>query len=231
VARGDDGALLQWQKMPTGDHLLCAACTPKFRSRNYCPLCFKLWEAHAEKGSTVTAAASRSGTAIAAAAVSVEASPAGARKEGGDGDGVAAAVATTDPAIEAEAEEAAGSQDAIKCDVCRFWVHAACDGITSMQYRQLTEGVHPTLGSGYLCPVCRRAHLAKVVKELVSHDEHLIFAQPVTVEMAPTYFDIIKAPMDLATMSTKVARGDYKSLQARGALAVSTPAMNVLRQR
>ena len=69
------------------------------------------------------------------------------------------------------------------------------------------------LGAGYFCPVCRRSHVAKVIKELGAHDEMKIFAWPVTAEMAPTYFDIIQRPMDLQTMSERAARGEYRSLQ------------------
>jgi hypothetical protein len=32
-------------------------------------------------------------------------------------------------------------------------------------------------------------------------------------EIAPTYFEVIKRPMDLSTMANKLERGDYKNTQ------------------
>ena len=196
---------LTWQKTATGDHLLCAACLPKFRAKQYCPTCFQMWpKKDLGDGATLPSVAA---TASMGENGDADEKPAVAGAEpaiGDDGD---------DMRVEpAEKEEDVGD-DSIKCDVCRFWVHAACDAIGAAELRQIREGTHPVLGSGFFCPVCRRSHVAKVIKELSEHDEMNVFGLPVTAEMAPTYFDVIRTPMDLQTMSEKAARGEYKSLQ------------------
>ncbi|RDX51973.1 hypothetical protein OH76DRAFT_1400878 [Lentinus brumalis] len=51
-----------------------------------------------------------------------------------------------------------------------------------------------------------------VLKKLQEHKRALIFRQPVDPvrDKAPHYFDIIKSPMDLATMGAKLKQGQYK---------------------
>jgi len=41
-----------------------------------------------------------------------------------------------------------------------------------------------------------------------------LFAEPVTEEIAPTYFEVIRRPMDLTTMWKKLERGEYRNTQA-----------------
>jgi len=53
-----------------------------------------------------------------------------------------------------------------------------------------------------------------IIKELQAKDINNMFANPVTLDLAPNYRIIIKSPMDISTMLSKAQRGLYKSLQA-----------------
>ena len=44
-------------------------------------------------------------------------------------------------------------------------------------------------------------------------DEYAIFLEPVNTALVPGYTDVIKHPMDFGTMTTKVERGRYRSLE------------------
>jgi bromodomain-containing protein 7/9 len=44
-------------------------------------------------------------------------------------------------------------------------------------------------------------------------DDYAFFLSPVDPARVPGYADVIKCPMDLGTMSTKVAKGKYRSLE------------------
>ena len=57
---------------------------------------------------------------------------------------------------------------------------------------------------GVLCAllgaVCRRAHCGTILQLLRIEDRLGHFVLPVTAEVAPGYFNVIAAPMDLQTM-------------------------------
>lgn len=44
-------------------------------------------------------------------------------------------------------------------------------------------------------------------------DDYAFFLKPVDVANVPGYADVIKHPMDLGTMTTKVEKGRYRSLE------------------
>jgi len=44
-------------------------------------------------------------------------------------------------------------------------------------------------------------------------DDYAFFLQPVDPELVPGYAEAIQRPMDLGTMSAKVDRGRYRSLE------------------
>jgi hypothetical protein len=44
-------------------------------------------------------------------------------------------------------------------------------------------------------------------------DDYAFFISPVDPTRVPGYADVIKHPMDFGTMSTKVAKGKYRSLE------------------
>ncbi|KAF9263370.1 hypothetical protein L218DRAFT_959397 [Marasmius fiardii PR-910] len=55
--------------------------------------------------------------------------------------------------------------------------------------------------------------LAKLIAQIKKRDDYAFFLQPVDTSQVPGYSDIVKNPMDFGTMSNKVARGRYRSLE------------------
>ncbi|KAG1769053.1 hypothetical protein EV702DRAFT_1142718 [Suillus placidus] len=55
--------------------------------------------------------------------------------------------------------------------------------------------------------------LAKLIVQLKKKDDYAFFISPVDPSRVQGYAEMIKHPMDLGTMSTKVARGKYRSLE------------------
>lgn len=51
-----------------------------------------------------------------------------------------------------------------------------------------------------------------LLRGLNTHSSHHIFAQPVTEDDAPDYFDVIKQPMDLSSIGRKLDSDEYRSL-------------------
>ena len=69
-------------------------------------------------------------------------------------------------------------------------------------------------GDEYLCPHCRVQLSLAIIEDLKREDRTKIFWEPVTADLAETYLDVIRSPMDLATMNDKAISGKYKSLQS-----------------
>ncbi|KAF8962904.1 hypothetical protein BDZ97DRAFT_1662417 [Flammula alnicola] len=55
--------------------------------------------------------------------------------------------------------------------------------------------------------------LSKLIGQLKKKDDYAFFLHPVDVTNVPGYSDIVKHPMDLGTMTDKVNRGKYRSLE------------------
>ncbi|KAG1719558.1 uncharacterized protein EDB91DRAFT_1180441 [Suillus paluster] len=55
--------------------------------------------------------------------------------------------------------------------------------------------------------------LMKLITQLKKKDDYAFFISAVDPTRVPGYADVIKHPMDLGTMSTKVAKGKYRSLE------------------
>ncbi|KAF4622126.1 hypothetical protein D9613_009462 [Agrocybe pediades] len=55
--------------------------------------------------------------------------------------------------------------------------------------------------------------LSKLIAQLKKKDDYAFFLHPVDAASVPGYSDVVKRPMDLGTMSDKVARGKYRSLE------------------
>lgn len=53
-----------------------------------------------------------------------------------------------------------------------------------------------------------------IIESLKAENKTGLFWEPVTPDMAESYFDIIRNPMDLSTMKNKANDGKYKSLQS-----------------
>lgn len=122
----------------------------------------------------------------------------------------------------------------IQCNECSRWIHSKCEGIDQAQYEAMTYGTHPVWvcvsfkvtdildlncslfyqGDEYLCPHCRVQLSLDIIRDLKGVDKTHLFWEPVTAEMAESYFDVIRNPMDLSTMHEKAKTGKYKSLQS-----------------
>ena len=104
----------------------------------------------------------------------------------------------------------------LKCDRpgCPLWVHARCERLPPEEYDAMINPSKPhTLCIEFFCPGCRPEALKPLLSLLVSEDQLLLFAEPVTEEIAPTYFEVIRRPMDLTTMANKLSRGEYRNAQ------------------
>eukprot|EP00939_MAST-03C_sp_MAST-3C-sp1_P001372 g1372.t1 len=97
----------------------------------------------------------------------------------------------------------------VQCDKCDLWCHAVCDPtIPDMEtYRALVASAES--GARYVCPSCRNAHMGRTLRQLEHLDPYDYFRTPVTEDIAPNYFDVVKRPMDLSTMKAKVVNKKY----------------------
>jgi hypothetical protein len=68
---------------------------------------------------------------------------------------------------------------------------------------------HPTV---LLSRASLKMFLANILRLVQKYDPEVIFAEPVTDEIAPGYSALIKHPMDLSTMATKLSNHAYSSV-------------------
>ena len=191
---------------------ICAECMYRYKhAKEYCPLCYQLY---AEVDTTTPPAAPMIEEGAGAAAVASETEIALAAEGGGALAPVGAASNAMDVSEELVVAGGIDADSMVQCNDCSRWVHAVCEGIDQMQYDAITLGTHPVWGDEYLCPVCRVQVPLRVIKQLKVIDKLDLFAEPVNEAVAPTYFDIIRNPMDLSSITGKASRGMYKSLQA-----------------
>mmetsp|Transcript_19405 Transcript_19405/g.48327 ORF Transcript_19405/g.48327 Transcript_19405/m.48327 type:complete len:1968 (+) Transcript_19405:387-6290(+) len=101
--------------------------------------------------------------------------------------------------------------DMLTCDNCSLWVHAGCAGLSEDEYDLTSSGDHPIYSTEFLCRVCCRERSLQLIYKMQQEDRLLIFADPVTDQVAPTYLDVIKQPMDLQTMLIKAERDEYRN--------------------
>jgi len=95
------------------------------------------------------------------------------------------------------------------CDNCNLWVHAGCAGLSKREYEETNKGEHPIHSKEFLCRTCCINRCCSLVSALAKQDKLSLFAVPVTEEMAPTYHDVIKNPIDLETMMARAKEGTY----------------------
>ncbi|KAJ0398013.1 hypothetical protein ATCC90586_004705 [Pythium insidiosum] len=67
----------------------------------------------------------------------------------------------------------------------------------------------------YECLSCRKVRMLQLLARLGREDKMELFKEPVTTAIAPTYFDIIKQPMDLSTMRQNVLANRYTRVSFR----------------
>ena len=103
----------------------------------------------------------------------------------------------------------------VKCDACRLWTHARCEGLNHEDCDAIANDTHPLLGRQFLCQSgCAVKKTTTIVNKLRACDKLGLFALPITEQMAPTYREVVRSPMDLETMHSKAQRGTYRSTQA-----------------
>ncbi|CAH1971965.1 unnamed protein product [Acanthoscelides obtectus] len=112
------------------------------------------------------------------------------------------------------------SQFYICCDRCQDWFHGRCVGILQSEADNIDE---------YVCPRCQRNNsvnyanmknltqkdfdgLRKLIKQLQAHKSAWPFMEPVDPTEAPDYYKVIKEPMDLQMIETKVNDQTYTKL-------------------
>ncbi|XP_050664238.1 nucleosome-remodeling factor subunit NURF301 isoform X2 [Leptidea sinapis] len=112
------------------------------------------------------------------------------------------------------------SQFYICCDRCQDWFHGRCVGILQSEADNIDD---------YICPNCQKnssvnfanmkeltqkdyENLKRLVKQIQLHKNAWPFIEPVDPREAPTYYKIIKEPMDLQTVERKVNDQTYSTL-------------------
>ncbi|XP_030753207.1 nucleosome-remodeling factor subunit NURF301 isoform X3 [Sitophilus oryzae] len=112
------------------------------------------------------------------------------------------------------------SQFYICCDNCQDWFHGRCVGILQSEADNIDE---------YVCPRCQTNssvnyanmkdltqkdfdNLRKLIKQIQSHKSAWPFMEPVDPTEAPDYYKVIKEPMDLQKIESKVNDHRYKKL-------------------
>jgi multidrug efflux pump subunit AcrA (membrane-fusion protein) len=84
--------------------------------------------------------------------------------------------------------------------------HTGANGIGLLDDSDASSSVPPELD-----PITKSS-LTTVLRGLRTHESYRTFAQPVTEDLAPGYFDFIKRPMDLSTIRMKLEANEYKSV-------------------
>ncbi|XP_022221729.2 nucleosome-remodeling factor subunit NURF301 isoform X3 [Drosophila obscura] len=112
------------------------------------------------------------------------------------------------------------SQFYICCDKCQGWFHGRCVGILQSEAEFIDE---------YVCPDCQRKtdanalnmkpltsnetnELKDLIKQIQLHKSAWPFMEPVDPDEAPDYYKVIKEPMDLKRMETKLESKAYTKL-------------------
>lgn len=112
------------------------------------------------------------------------------------------------------------SQFYIGCDSCGDWLHGRCVGVLQTESESIDE---------YKCPNCEPQgafnyantrtlgtrdyeELRKLLRQLQTHKSSWPFREPVDVKEVPDYYTIIKDPMDLKMVETKITERRYQRL-------------------
>ncbi|CAF3539240.1 unnamed protein product [Rotaria sp. Silwood1] len=107
----------------------------------------------------------------------------------------------------------------IGCDVCADWLHGSCVNITPEDADKFEV---------YVCPRCStkkkqeflnksinnemQKDLLNLTDQLLAHKMAWPFQKPVDIKDVPNYYTIIKDPMDLTTLKTKVMNSKLKTV-------------------
>jgi len=182
---------------------LCSMCTKAYKCGRYCPNCYHTWnDIHYQRVKKQIQSNSKSQKALMK------------RRVGTD----------TAELIEEEIEMSPNAQmestwyfpdtpvwgytagTMLACEGCDKWVHAGCAKLSREEYEETSQGHHPIYSKDFLCHSCCQVRIETMITKMQQEDKLFLFAIPVTPEMAPTYHDVIKHPMDLQTMMKRAKR-------------------------
>lgn len=196
-----------------GPPALCSLCTTMYEKKQYCPNCAHCWD-----DLRYQRVHSRNYTSPFMRGGSSSGGGSRGRKRKSDDDYDDDEI-EMDPSVPVEADwyypdtsiwgYTAGNM--LGCDQCGLWVHSGCSGLSRDDYDRTSSGKHPIYSKEFLCRICCRQRCHQLVDALQKEDKMLLFAFPVTEDVAPTYHDIIKKPMDLQTITKKAKKGDYQN--------------------
>jgi hypothetical protein len=195
-----------------GAPALCSLCTTMYEKKQYCPNCAHCWDdlryqrVHSRDYTSPFMKGGGGGNSR-------------GRKRKASADDDFDDEIEMDPSVPVEADwyypdtsvwgYTAGNM--LGCDQCGLWVHSGCSGLSREDYDRTSSGKHPIYSKEFLCRICCRRRCNQLVDALQKEDKMLLFASPVTDDVAPTYHDIIKKPMDLQTIAKKAKEGDYQN--------------------
>ncbi|XP_045626029.2 nucleosome-remodeling factor subunit NURF301 isoform X1 [Procambarus clarkii] len=108
----------------------------------------------------------------------------------------------------------------ICCEQCEDWYHGKCVGIMQTEADDIDD---------YICPKCDAnnvwnypcqktlsmkdySELKKVTKSLIQHKNAWPFLEPVDPSEVPDYYKVVKEPMDLKTVESRVEEKSYQQL-------------------
>ncbi|KAK4328159.1 hypothetical protein Pmani_001432 [Petrolisthes manimaculis] len=108
----------------------------------------------------------------------------------------------------------------ICCEQCEDWYHGKCVGIMQTEADDIDD---------YICPKCDSTNvwnypcqkklspkdyseLKKVTKSLIQHKNAWPFLEPVDPSEVPDYYKVVKEPMDLKTVESRVEEKSYERL-------------------
>ncbi|KAG7170458.1 Nucleosome-remodeling factor subunit NURF301-like [Homarus americanus] len=108
----------------------------------------------------------------------------------------------------------------ICCEQCEDWYHGKCVGIMQTEADDIDDYICPKCDSNnvwnYPCQKNLSAkdysELKKVTKSLIQHKNAWPFLEPVDPSEVPDYYKVVKEPMDLKTVESRVEEKAYQRL-------------------
>ncbi|KAK7079315.1 hypothetical protein SK128_021119 [Halocaridina rubra] len=108
----------------------------------------------------------------------------------------------------------------ICCEQCEDWYHGKCVGIMQSEADDIDDYICPKCDSNnvwnYPCQKSLSAkdyvELKKLTKGLIQHKNAWPFLEPVDPSEVPDYYKVVKEPMDLKTVESRVETKSYQRL-------------------
>nr|XP_027238905.1 nucleosome-remodeling factor subunit NURF301-like [Penaeus vannamei] len=108
----------------------------------------------------------------------------------------------------------------ICCEQCEDWYHGKCVGIMQAEADDIDDYICPKCDSNNVWNYpCQKnltskdyTELKKVTKSLIQHKNAWPFLEPVDPSEVPDYYKVVKEPMDLKTVESRVEAQSYQQL-------------------